>query len=190
MEVGGESKERDDAVGNLLSSVGILVVLMVGTLVLSLGSFRLMALIFAVAGLSAGSGFVGLWLFSYPFGFTAIVGIMGLIGLAINTAIIVLTGIGESPAARAGDPQAVQQVVLRNTRHILATTVTTIIGFLPLLLAGGGFWPPMAIAICGGVLGGMLLGLLFAPGAYLLLARRRQTSLQQTSLPLPAGAQG
>ncbi|MCU0227171.1 MAG: efflux RND transporter permease subunit [Bryobacterales bacterium] len=189
MEVGGESKERDDAVGNLLSSVGILVVLMVGTLVLSLGSFRLMGLIFTIAGLSAGSGFVGLWLFGYPFGFTAIIGIMGLIGLAINTAIIVLTGIGESDAARAGDPDAVQQVVLRNTRHILATTVTTIIGFLPLLIAGGGFWPPMAIAICGGVLGGMLLGLLFAPGAYLLLARNRRSARRDATVALPVGAQ-
>lgn len=177
VEVGGESKERDEAVGNLLSSIGTLVVLMVGTLVLSLGSFRLMGLILVIAGLSAGTGFVGLWLFQYPFGFTAIVGIMGLIGLAINTAIIVLTGIQEDPAARQGDSHAVQQVVIRNTRHILATTITTIVGFLPLLIGGGGFWPPMAIAICGGVLGGMLLGLLFAPGAYLLLAQRRQRAM-------------
>lgn len=173
MEVGGESKERDDAVGNLLSSIGILAVLMVGTLVLSLGSFRMMALIFAVAGLSAGTGIVGLWVFGYPFGFTAIVGIMGLIGLAINTSIIVITGIQQDPLAKLGDTDAVREVVLRNTRHILATTITTIVGFLPLLIAGGGFWPPMAIAICGGVLGGMLLGLLFAPGVFILLARSR-----------------
>ncbi len=184
MEVGGESKERNDAVGNLVSSIGILVVLMVGTLVLSLGSFRLMGLIFVVAGLSAGTGFVGLWLFNYPFGFTAIVGIMGLIGLAINTAIIVLTGIGEDPAASNGDPEAVQHVVMRNTRHILATTVTTVVGFLPLLIGGGGFWPPMAIAICGGVLGGTLLGLLFAPGAYLLLARLKRRAAPDAELLL------
>lgn len=189
MEVGGESKERNDAVGNLLSSIGILVVLMVGTLVLSLGSFRLMALIFMIAGLSAGTGFVGLWLFGYPFGFTAIVGIMGLIGLAINTAIIVITGIGEDAAARAGNSEAIRRVVMRNTRHILATTVTTIIGFLPLLVAGGGFWPPMAIAICGGVLGGMLLGLLFAPAAYMLLAQWRRTPAQDTTVALAADAQ-
>lgn len=187
MEVGGESKERDDAVGNLLSSIGILVVLMVGTLVLSLGSFRLMGLIFLVAGLSAGTGFVGLWLFSYPFGFTAIIGIMGLIGLAINTAIIVLTGIQEDASARLGDPDAIRRVVMRNTRHILATTVTTIVGFLPLLIGGGGFWPPMAIAICGGVLGGMLLGLLFAPGAYLLLSRRKRRRLAGAELVLAPG---
>jgi multidrug efflux pump len=174
MEVGGESKERDNAVNNLLSSIGILVVLMISTLVLALGSFRLMALMLSIAALSAGTGFVGLWLFGYPFGFTAIVGIMGLIGLAINTAIIVLTGIKEDAAARSGDSDAVLGVVMRNTRHILATTITTIVGFMPLLVGGGGFWPPMAIAICGGVLGGMLLGVLFAPGVYLLLHRQRR----------------
>jgi multidrug efflux pump subunit AcrB len=188
IEVGGEAKERNDAVGNLLSSIGILVVLMVATLVLSLRSFRLTAMIFGIAGLSAGTGFLGLWIFGYPFGFTAITGIMGLIGLAINTAIIVLAGIQESPMAAAGNRQAIQSVVMRNTRHILATTLTTLIGFVPLLAGGGGFWPPMALAICGGVTGGTLLGLLFAPSVYLLLRRdrRAETAAEAEDLAVQA----
>jgi multidrug efflux pump subunit AcrB len=188
IEVGGEAKERNDAVGNLLSSIGILVVLMVATLVLSLRSFRLTAMIFAIAGLSAGTGFLGLWIFGYPFGFTAITGIMGLIGLAINTAIIVLAGIQESPMAAAGNRQAIRAVVMRNTRHILATTLTTLIGFVPLLAGGGGFWPPMALAICGGVTGGTLLGLLFAPSVYLLLRRdrRAETAAEAKDLAVQA----
>lgn len=188
IEVGGESKERDDAVGNLLSSIGILVVLMVATLVLSLRSFRLTAMIFAIAALSAGTGFLGLWIFGYPFGFTAITGIMGLIGLAINTAIIVLAGIQDSPLAAGGSRQAIRAVVMRNTRHILATTLTTLIGFVPLLAGGGGFWPPMALAICGGVVGGTLLGLLFAPCAYLLLRRGKQgeEAVEPTELAVQA----
>ena len=188
IEVGGESKERNDAVGNLLSSIGILVLLMVATLVLSLKSFRLTGMIFVVAGLSAGTGFLGLWLFGYPFGFTAITGIMGLIGLAINTAIIVLAGIQDSAAATAGDRDAIRAVVMRNTRHILATTLTTLIGFVPLLIGGGGFWPPMALAICGGVIGGTLLGLLFAPCSYLLLrgGRLAETTQAEDLAALPA----
>jgi multidrug efflux pump subunit AcrB len=67
----------------------------------------------------------------------------------------------------------VQDVVVRSTRHVLSTSITTIAGFTPLLLAGGGFWPPLAIAIGGGVAGATLLALYFVPSAYILLVRRR-----------------
>ena len=61
------------------------------------------------------------------------------------------------------------QVVVRSTRHILSTTLTTVAGFTPLLLQEGGMWPPLAIAIAGGVVGATLLALTFVPGCFLLL---------------------
>jgi multidrug efflux pump subunit AcrB len=104
MEYGGEAAKRDDAVGNLMASVGVLALMMVATLVLSLGSFRMAGIIGAVAFLSAGLSLGALWLFGHPFGFMAIVGTMGLIGVAINDAIVVLTAIrGDSrPRRRPG----------------------------------------------------------------------------------------
>lgn len=60
-------------------------------------------------------------------------------------------------------------MVVRSTRHVVATSLTTIAGFVPLLLGGGGFWPPLAIAIAGGVGGATVLALYFAPSAYVLL---------------------
>jgi multidrug efflux pump subunit AcrB len=42
-------------------------------------------------------------------------------------------------------------------------------GFAPLVIAGGEFWPPMAIAISGGVAGATILALYFVPSMYLLL---------------------
>ncbi len=166
---GGEAGERDEAVGNLLASVGVLLVLMVATLVLSFNAFRLAALIAVVAGLSAGLAMLALWLFDYPFGFTAIVGTMGLIGIAVNDSIVVLAALREHPQARLGDRAAVELVVLRATRHVVSTSVTTIAGFTPLLITGGGFWPPLAIAIAGGVAGATLLALYFIPAAYMLV---------------------
>ena len=57
---------------------------------LSFGSFRLAGLILVVAICSVGLGMIGLWIGGYPFGFMAIVGTMGLVGVAINDAIVVL----------------------------------------------------------------------------------------------------
>ncbi|MGI9475056.1 MAG: efflux RND transporter permease subunit, partial [Rubripirellula sp.] len=171
LEYGGEASQRDQAVGNLMANVGVLGVLMIATMVLSFRSFRLASIIFAIALASVGLGMIGLWFGGFPFGFMAIIGTMGLIGVAINDSIVVLAALKEQ---RPQGPTAVNQtvdIVMRSTRHIVATTLTTIAGFAPLILGGGEFWPPLAIAIAGGVSGATLLALAFAPSAYLLLTR-------------------
>jgi multidrug efflux pump len=168
-EIGGESAERDTAVSNLMASVSVLIVIMGATLVLIFNSFRLAGLLAAVAVLSAGLGMAALWLTGYPFGFMAIVGTMGLMGVAMNDSIVVLAAIRKHPEARAGVPAAVCDVVVKATRHVLSTTLTTVTGFTPLLIAGGAFWPPLAVSIAGGVIGATLLALVLAPSAYILL---------------------
>ena len=71
-------------------------------------------------------------------------------------------------------PQATADVVLDATRHILATTMTTIGGFLPLIVFGGRFWPPMATAIAGGVIGASILALYFVPSVFVVFQSRKQ----------------
>jgi multidrug efflux pump subunit AcrB len=168
LKFAGEAAERNEAVGNLLGNVGLLAVMMVATLVLSFGSFRLSAIIGGVALLSVGLGLGSLWLYGSPFGFMAIVGTMGLIGVAINDAIVVLAALRENREAAMGDVSATVEVVLRATRHVVATSVTTLAGFTPLVLAGGGFWPPLAITIASGVSGATLLALVFVPAVHRL----------------------
>ncbi len=183
LEYGGEADARGSAIGNLLSTVGILIVLMVATLVLSFNSFGLAALIGGVAILAVGLAALALKVFGSLFGFTAILGTLGLIGLAINDSIVVLAALRDDPAAREGNPQATEQVVMKATRHVIATTVTTITGFIPLLLDKTGFWPPLAIAIAGGLGGATLLALYFVPSAHILMFGRKQRSLPHTSQP-------
>lgn len=169
---GGEQEERNEAVTGLVASVAVLLTLMVTVLVLSFGSFRLAGLIFAVGGLSIGLGMLALWAFGQHFGLMAIVGTMGLVGLAINDSIVVLAALRQDERVRRGDPEAMREVVFRSTRHVLSTTVTTIAGFLPLVIAGGNLWPPLAIAIAGGVVGATVLALFFVPAAYCWLVVR------------------
>ena len=142
---------------------------MVATLVLSFNSFRMATIVGVVAVLSVGPGVGALSLSGYPFGFMAIVGSMGLIGVAINDAIVVLAAIREDTEARTGEPTAIREVVVRSTRHVLATSLTTIAGFAPLILGGGGFWPPLAVCIAGGVGAATILALTLTPAMYILL---------------------
>lgn len=169
LEFGGESAERKEAVGNLMTTVGVLLVLMVATLVLSFGSFRLAGIIALVGICSVGLGLAALWIFRYPFGFMAILGIVGLIGVAINDSIVLLSALHSDPDVRKGNRKAIREVIVGSTRHVLTTTITTVAGFVPLLLDGGEFWPPLAICVAGGVVGATLLALSLVPCLYLLL---------------------
>lgn len=188
-EFGGEAEKRNDAIGNLLASVGVLMVLMVATLVLSFGSFRVASLVGVVGVLSVGLGLGALWLFGYPFGFMAIVGCMGLAGVAINDTIVVLASLREDKQARVGNPTAVREVVVRCTRHVVATSLTTMAGFTPLVISGGGFWPPLAISIAGGVGGATILALFFVPSAYIMaMCRGRCSDENDTGSPVESGS--
>ncbi|PSB06756.1 acriflavine resistance protein B, partial [Pleurocapsa sp. CCALA 161] len=168
-EFGGEAEEKNDALGGLVSTVGVLIIIMIAVLVLSLRSFQLAAIIGIVAIASGGLGIFSVWLFGYPFGFNPIIGTVGLIGIAVNDSIVVLDAISNHPVAKTGNPKAIQQVVLHSTRHIISTTLTTAIAFLPLLLSGGEFWQPLAVAIAGGIIGATFIALYFVPPAYYLL---------------------
>ncbi|WP_020683313.1 efflux RND transporter permease subunit [Marinobacterium rhizophilum] len=173
MEFGGESAGRNDAVGNLMASLGVIVTLLITVVVLSFNSFRISTLIFLSALQSAGLGLLSVYLFAYPFGFTVIIGLLGLMGLAINAAIVILAELKADPRAVRGDAAAIVQAVQSCSRHIGSTTITTVGGFLPLILAGGGFWPPFAVAIAGGTVLTTLLSFYFVPAAFMLMGRRK-----------------
>ncbi|MEM9220042.1 MAG: efflux RND transporter permease subunit [Cyanobacteria bacterium P01_F01_bin.150] len=170
LELGGEGAERDEIVSDLIATVAPVLVLVVGTLVLSFNSFRAAGIIFLVGIGAVGLALFSLWFFEYPIGFTAILGTIGLIGVAINDSIVVLAALQNDPKAKQGKRRAMENVIVRSTRHVLTTTVTTMAGFIPILIAGGNLWPPLAICIAGGIGGATLLALFFVPCAYLLIS--------------------
>ncbi|MGJ3232198.1 MAG: efflux RND transporter permease subunit [Oceanicaulis sp.] len=169
--VGGEAENQGEAMADLMSTAGPLLIMMVAAVVLAFNSFRYAGIIFVVGFLSVGLAMFGVWLFGTPLGFNAIVGSLGLVGLSINGSIVVLSALKANDKARGGDPDAIRETVIDATRHILATTLTTIGGFAPLLIDGDSFWLPFAAAVAGGVSGSAILALIFAPAAFVLLAR-------------------
>jgi multidrug efflux pump subunit AcrB len=172
IETGGDADARASTIDALLAPLGLIVTLTVATVVLTFNSFRLSLIAFAVAGLSAGLSLLSLAVFNFPFGINAIIGVIGSIGVSINAALIVLSGLQEDERAAAGDVEAMAEVVAGSARHITSTTITTFGGFLPLILGGGGFWPPFAMAVAGGVLLSATLAFWFTPPLFRLVGYR------------------
>jgi multidrug efflux pump subunit AcrB len=168
VDFGGVSQERNSAIGNLMAYAAIIAVLMVSVLVVTFGSFRHAGIIGMVGLLSIGPALLSLWLFDYPIGIVSIIGLLGMVGLAINDSIIVLIDARQTPRESGNLAESVRH----STRHVLTTSFTTVAGVTPLILAGGGFWPPMMIVIAGGVVGATVLALGFTPAMHSLIARR------------------
>lgn len=178
LELGGASEQDAEAKAALSGKVPVLATLMVATLVLAFRSVAYAAMLGAVAVLSLGLAFLSTWAIQFPVSFNTILGTLGLIGVALNDSIVVLAAIRANPDAARGDRQAILDAVTGTTRHVVATTLTTIGGFLPLLVfVGGDFWPSLAIVLVGGIGGASLVALLFIPGAHLLVQewRHRET---------------
>jgi multidrug efflux pump subunit AcrB len=172
LDIGGDSDARSSTLNNLLAPLGLIVTLSIAVVVMTFRSFRLAGIALVVSGLSAGLSMLALAVFDFPFGINAIIGLIGSIGVSINAALIIMTALQENAEAAAGDAEAMTGVVMDSSRHIVSTTITTVGGFLPLILAGGGFWPPFAMAVAGGVLLSSIVSFYFTPAAFRLVYAR------------------
>jgi len=82
-----------------------------------------------------------------------------------------------NPECMADNVIVQRETVVDATRHIVATTLTTMGGFVPLLLAGDAFWMPLAAAIAGGVAGSAILALYFTPAVFRIMTMKPFTRL-------------
>ncbi len=165
----GEAEERAESQSQIYSSALIYILIITLGLVFALNSFRETGLILSVAILSIGLSFVGLKVGQQNFGFVSIVGAIGLIGLSINDSIIVLSHIKER-AKNTMLKHDLIDVVIRSTRHIITTSLTTLGGFLPLIFASV-FFRPLAWAMVVGVLGATVTALLYIPAMYIFMKK-------------------
>lgn len=185
LDIGGDSDERSSTLNNLLAPLGLIVTLSIAVVVMTFRSFRLAGVALVVSGLAAGLSMLSLAVFDFPFGINAIIGLIGSVGVSINAALIIMTALQQDPEAATGDADAMAGVVMDSSRHIVSTTITTVGGFLPLILAGGGFWPPFAMAVAGGVLLSSIVSFYFTPAAFrLVYARRRIPARERNVVPL------
>jgi multidrug efflux pump subunit AcrB len=179
-EFGGDNEQRDELLEDLLAPLGTIIAAMLATILLTFNSWRLTSIAFFVTGCSFGLSLLALAIFQYPLGIQALIGVIGSVGVSINAAIIILSGLRLNKRANEGDPNAIVEVIMDASRHIVSTTVTTFGGFLPLILEGSEFWPPFAMAIAGGVLLSTVVSFYLVPPLYTLLMHPRRHFFQHS----------
>jgi multidrug efflux pump subunit AcrB len=186
IKFGGDANERAEVVGYIMAPIGLIMASLLATMLLTFNSWRLTAVGFLVCLCSMTLSLLAIEIFSYPFGLQALIGVIGSIGVSINAAIIIITALQLDTDAARGEVLSMRNVVMDSSRHIVSTTITTFGGFLPLILDGGQFWPPFAMAIAGGVLLSTLISFYLVPPAFLLVARSSRASETTEALEVHA----
>ena len=130
-------------------------------------------IILTAAPLSLIGVVVILWLTSTPVSAPVLIGVILLIGIVVNNAILLVEyiEIGRRDQALSPARATVQAGALR-LRPILMTTLTTVLGMTPLAIGlgeGAEIMRPLALAVIGGLLASMFLTLLVAPSLYLII---------------------
>lgn len=170
-ELDGEIADQDDANTKLY---GMLPLALSGILLLLVGqfnSFRRAGIILATIPLIMIGGVLGLLVMNAAFGFMVLLGFFSLAGILINNGIVLIDRIEIELAAGRAPLEAVTEACLARLRPILMTTLTTVLGLVPLILFGGALFYGMASVIAYGLIVATIITLGFVPVLYTLLFR-------------------
>ena len=168
----GEIKGAAESNSKLLGFAPHALILIVALLVLQFNSFRRPAIVMLTIPLVFIGASIGLAITGAYFDFTAMLGLFSLAGIIINNGIVMVDRIDQARSAGTEIDLAIREAALARARPIVMTTITTVVGLLPLALFGGEFWFGMAVVIMGGLTVGTFLTLGFIPVLYRSLFSR------------------
>ncbi len=167
-----------------LSLVAILSVALV-FLVLAgeFASFTTPLLVMTTVPLAAAGGIILLWLTGQSLNTVSLIGLVVMIGIADNDAVVKLDAIRRFRELGHSVNEAVLLGGRQRLRAITITSITTIVGVLPLILglgSGGELYRPLAAGIIGGSITATLVTFFLLPTAYAVVERRAERERIQT----------
>jgi len=162
----GEHKNSMDAKDNMAKFLPLAFFFMIFIILLLFNNFRQPMIIISVIPLAFIGVSYGLLLTGKAFGFMAILGTLGLIGMMIKNAIVLLDQINIEIGSGKDIAHAIIDSAVSRIRPVIMASFTTIFGMIPLVpdeLFGG-----MAVAIMFGLLIGSVITLIVVPVLYAL----------------------
>jgi multidrug efflux pump subunit AcrB len=168
IDYGGENEEVERTFKEMFLALVAGMVGMLAILVLEFNSFRFSLYLLFTIPLSLIGVLGGLTITGQPLSFSSMLGLIALAGVIINHAIILLDSILHKLDAEKDkeNPLKLREVIIESSairlRPIVLTTITTVVGMIP--LAGvSALWGPLAFAIMFGLMFAMLLTLVLIP---------------------------
>jgi multidrug efflux pump len=203
----GEDEEQKEAQAFLIKAFAVALFLMAIILVTQFNSFYSAFLILSAVIMSTIGVMIGLLVTQQPFGIVMSgIGVIALAGIVVNNNIVLIDTFDRLKITAASPRAAILRSGAQRLRPVLLTTVTTILGLMPMVLAmnidffsrsvqvgapSTQWWRQLATAIVFGLSFATVLTLLVTPSALMLRAnlaewwRRRSGGLSEPAEPAP-----
>jgi len=176
--LGGDYEEQQEAFAELMLTLALAIGLVYMILASLYESLRDPLIVMLAVPLAAVGVVLTLLLTGTTFNVQSFIGIIMLVGIVVNNAILIVDQAKQLHRDEGASPvEAVREAGRRRLRPVLMTTLTTVLGLLPLALGigeGAEAQAPMARAVVGGLISSTLITLLVVPVAYTLLHRERR----------------
>jgi len=187
IETGGNIEDSAKANSALLPILPIMVLLTLLVLVVQTRSLSATTMVFLTAPLGLVGAVPILLILHQPFGFNAILGLIGLSGILMRNTLILIGQIRANEAQGLDPYRAVIEATVQRARPVLLTALAAVLAFIPLTTSV--FWGSMACTLIGGTSAGTLLTLLFLPALYAIWFRVKKPVAHARAVLASAAAQ-
>ena len=162
----GEQQKIKENFGSIGEAAVLALMLVYMILLIQFRSFAQPMVILITVPLSVVGSVLGLYIFRQNLSFVAALGVVSLLGIVVNNAIVLLDFINAEVQRGKTIPDACMDAVSKRFRPIMLSTTTTVIGLTPLIYSGSSLFMPMAIALMSGLMISTLLTLVVIPVIY------------------------
>lgn len=186
MDFTGSTKELLDALNQMMFAILIGIVLIYMILAAQFESFIQPLIIMVSIPFSFTGGFLLIGILRMPISVPVLMGMLMLIGIIVNNAILIVDTINQFRRTEGMELiPAIKHSCIVRLRPILLTTLTTILGLVPMAIGigqGTSMMQPMAIFVAGGLLFGTVLTMVIVPVLYLMIDKERKTDKVKNDL--------
>lgn len=176
-QVAGADAERQRTSRELTLVLVLAALLMFLVLAGEFASFSIPMVVMLTVPLAGAGAVIFLWLTGQSLNAVSLIGIVVMIGMADNEAVVKLDAIRKFREEGHGIDDAIVLGGHQRLRAIAMTSITTVTGVLPLLFgwgSGGALYQPLAAGIIGGSVSALLVTFFLLPTAYAQLERRAE----------------
>ena len=178
LEWGGEYEASTDGQHQVFRMVPLFFLVMVFVVLTLFNALRQTVIIFLCLPLSIIGVTAGLLVSGEPFGFMCLLGFLGLSGMLIKNAVVLIDQIDLEIKSGKGPFKAVLDSSVSRLRPVLMAALTTVLGMIPLV--NDPFYVGMSITIISGLTFGTILILIIVPVLYATLFKIKPTVGQIT----------
>ncbi|ONG49504.1 MFS transporter [Pseudoroseomonas deserti] len=188
IEMAGSIEEAGKANKALAAVFPLMLALMLTVIMVQVRSFSATAMVMLTAPLGLVGAVPTLLVFGQPFGFNAILGLIGLAGILMRNTLILIGQIDSNRAEGLDPYDAVVEATVQRARPVILTALAAVLAFIP--LTHSVFWGSLAYTLIGGTALGTVLILVFLPALYAIWFRvpARPLAALHAAPPAPAGA--